>query len=104
MRVLERRCLDTDKHSHRAVIGKSDFGESHASEAAAYPKQMASAYASAVRTVWLRGISPVPLSLWPLPFEDFRANIALELSGWKGKHNAAAPPGDLAAFCGRRKF
>ena len=94
MRVLERRCSDTDKHSHRAVVGKSDLGESRASEAAAYPKQMASAYATAVRTAWLRGISPVPLSLWPISFEDFRANIALEPSEWKGKgkHNAAAPP------------
>ena len=92
MRVLERRCSDTDKHSHRAVIGKSDLGESRASEAAAYPKQMASACAFAVRTAWLRGISPVPLSLWPISIEDFRANVALEPSEWKGKHNAAAPP------------
>ena len=91
-RMLERRCSDTDKHSHRAVIGKSDLGESRASEAAAYPKQMASAYASAVRTAWLRGISPVPLSLWPISLEDFRANIALEPSEWKGKHNTTAPP------------
>ena len=39
MRVLERRCSDTGKHSHRAVIGESDLGESRASEAAAYPSK-----------------------------------------------------------------
>ena len=92
MRALERRCSDTDRHSHRAVIGKSDLGESRASEAAAYPKQMDSAHAFAVRTAWLRGISPVPLSLWLISLEDFRANLALEPSEWKGKHNASNPP------------
>ena len=91
MRMLERRCSDTDKHSHRPAKGKGDLGESRASEAAAYPKQMASAYASAVRTAWLRGISPGPSSLWLISLEDFRANIALEPSEWKGKHNATDP-------------
>ena len=93
MRVLERRCSDTDKHSHRAVIGKGDLGESRASEAAAYPKQLASAYASAARSVAERDltyplglvayVSPLrilePIVPWSLP--NGRESIMLQPPG-----------------------
>ena len=65
LRSLQKRCADTVKHYHRAVLGKSNTGENRSAESAAYPQQLAAGYAMSTRTAWLHGTRPSPIPELP---------------------------------------
>ncbi len=58
MVALARRCAVVVKHTPRRIIGQAESGAPRSSEAAAYPKLMATTYALAVQRAWLQKLKP----------------------------------------------